>query len=196
MIVTLVNRKGGTGKTTSCGYIAQVFHAAGHSVLGVDLDDERSWKKWSETGSLPYTVEAFDKRGDLRKRIEQHKGIVVIDTPPNDEAVIYKVAMMSDEIIVPLSATAFDVNRLFSTMSTIEDVEEARNKPLASVFFTRWQGQHLLSKEINDALAERERKVPLLDARVRLLTRYAGFGTPTYLDEYQAVLKEAGIFDA
>ncbi len=38
------------------------------------------------------------------------------------------------------------------------------------------------------ALSERE--IPILDTRIRHLTRYEGFTTPEYLDEYRDVLKE------
>lgn len=194
MVITLANRKGGTGKTTSAAYIAQCLHQAGQNVLGLDLDDEQSWKKWWDTGALPYPVRVLGKKDDIGSHLDAHDGPVVIDTPPNDGEVIYKVSIRSDEVIIPLSATSLDLNRLISTLQTVEEIEKMRRKPLASILFTRWQGQHVLSQDAAAALGKRN--APLLDTRVRQLTRYAGFGTPSYLDEYEAVLSELGVVRA
>jgi len=38
-----------------------------------------------------------------------------------------------------------------------------------------------------------KREVPVVEAKIRNLTRYEAFTAPVYLDEYQAVLKELGI---
>ncbi len=194
MIIALVNRKGGTGKTTSAAYLAQALHKAGRDVLGIDLDEEMSWKKWHNSGALPYEVIAHSRKDALSGPLESHRGDVVIDTPPNDGEVIYKVSSIANEVIVPLSATSLDLNRLFSTLKTIEDIEKLRETPLASVLLTRWQGSHTLSQEAVSALEEQQ--TPLISARIRQLTRYAGFGTPEFLDEYEAVLKELEVIGA
>ena len=186
-VVSFVNRKGGVSKTTSSVYLAMCLHQAGKQVTGVDTDPEKSWLKWHAAEVLPYEVVEGD-RDNLTKQIKEIEGFVVIDTPPNDGEIIYKAASISDEVIIPLAATALDVNRLASTLNAVADVEEMRNRPLASVLLTKWQDNLVISKEVEADLAEQE--VPLLDARIRSLTRYQGFGTPTYLEEYQAVLTE------
>lgn len=191
MILTVVNRKGGTGKTTTAAYIGQHFHSKGAKLLAIDLDGDLSWYKWYKTGALPYEVHDLSREPDIRPIIERHEGVVVIDTPPNDEAIIYKTASVADEVLVPLSATNLDLSRLFSTLKTVEDVERMRNTPLASVLLTRWQGQHNLSQAVVDALNKEE--VPVLETKIRLLTRYAGPGMPEYLEEYAAALEEMGV---
>lgn len=189
-IISLVNRKGGVSKTTSSVYIAMCLHKSGNQVTGIDTDPEKSWLKWHSADVLPYPVIEGD-RDNLTNQIKQLKGFIVIDTPPNDGEIIYKAASISDEVIIPLAATALDVNRLASTLNAIADVEEMRNKALASVLLTKWQENLVISKEVELALAEQE--VPLIDTRIRSLTRYQGFDTPSYLDEYQAVLHELEI---
>ena len=186
-IISLINRKGGVSKTTSSVYLAMCLHQAGENVTGIDTDPERSWLKWHAAGVLPYPVLEGD-RDTLTKQAKGLDGFVVIDTPPNDGEIIYKTASVSDEVIIPLAATALDVNRLASTLNAVADVEEMRNRPLASVLLTKWQDSLIISKEVEAALAEQE--VPLLDTRIRNLTRYQGFDTPAYLEEYRAVLKE------
>ncbi|CAA9254775.1 MAG: hypothetical protein AVDCRST_MAG93-1912 [uncultured Chloroflexia bacterium] len=189
-VISLVNRKGGVSKTTSSVYLAMCLHTMGKPVIGIDTDPERSWLKWSDAGVIPYPVTAGD-RDDLKKQVNQLEGYVVIDTPPNDGEVIYKAASISDEVIIPLAATALDVNRLASTLAIVADVEEMRNKPVGSVLLTKWANNFAISKEVETALAEQ--KVPLLETRIRNLTRYQGFDTPSYLEEYGKVIAELGV---
>lgn len=189
-IISLVNRKGGVSKTTSSVYLAMCLHQEGRKVTGVDTDPERSWLKWHAAGVLPYPV-IEGERDTLTKQVKQLEGFVVIDTPPNDGEIVYKAASISDEVIIPLAATALDVNRLASTLNAVADVEGMRNQALASVLMTRWQENLIISKEIEEALQELE--VPLLDTRIRNLTRYQGFDTPSYLEEYRKVLTELEI---
>ena len=189
-VIALINRKGGTGKTTSAGYIAQIFHNL-NGVIGLDLDPDQSWLKWHRAGVLPYSV-ITGERDDLHEQIEKISSeVVVIDTPPNDEAVIFKVASVANEVIIPLAPTTFDVGRIVTTMKTVADVERLRKLPLASVLLTRWQPSLKVAQEVVALLEERE--APLLDSRIRQLTRYTEFSEPVYLDEYEAVLSELGV---
>jgi len=186
-VIALVNRKGGTGKTTSAGYLAQIFHNRG-GVTGLDLDPDQSWLKWHRSGVLPYPVLAGD-REDLHEQVASlGSKVVVIDTPPNDEAIVFKAAGVANEIIIPLAPTTFDLGRLATTMKTVADVERLRGVPLASILLTRWKPNLKVAQEVVDVLKERE--APLLVSRIRQLTRYTEFTTPDYLDEYEAVLKE------
>ena len=189
-IIVLANRKGGTGKTTSSACLTALLHERGHKVTGVDTDPDQSWLKWARAGMLPYDVVEGD-RDKLIEQVEVMDGFVLIDTPPNDEAVIYRAGSVADEVIVPLAPTGLDVGRLGTTIRPIADLERMRGAPLASVLLTRWNSRLNLSRDVDELLGEKQ--MPLLDARIRQLTRYAEFATPTYLEEYEAVLKELEI---
>lgn len=190
VVIALINRKGGTGKTTSAGYLAQIFHNRS-SVTGIDLDPDQSWLKWYRSGVLPYEVIVGD-REDLHGQLSKLSSkVVVIDTPPNDEAVVFKAAGVAHEVIIPLAPTTFDLGRLVTTMKTVADVERLRGTPLASILLTRWNSSLKVAQEVVAVLEERE--APLLDSRIRQLTRYTEFSTPDYLSEYEAVLDELGV---
>lgn len=189
-VIALVNRKGGTGKTTSAGYIAQIFHNR-RGVTGIDLDPDQSWLKWYRSGALPYKVLVGD-RDNLHEQIaDLTSEVVVLDTPPNDEAIVFKATGVADEVIIPLAPTTFDLGRLVTTMKTVADVERLRGVPLASILLTRWQPKLKVAQEVVTLLEQRE--VPLLNAKIRQLTRYTEFSTPEFLEEYAAVLDELGI---
>jgi len=189
-IIALVNRKGGTGKTTSSIYISAALSSTGKQVTGIDLDPDASWLKLKSSGNLDYPVLIGD-RENLSQQIQNLSGYVVIDTPPNDEAIIYKVCLLADEVIVPLQSSLLDLARFISTINSVAEIEQSRNKPLASVLLTMWRDSYKISKEVEDTLKSTE--APLLQNKIRHLVRYKQDDTPAYLDEYQEVLKELEI---
>lgn len=186
-IIALINRKGGVTKTTSAGYIAMCLHAAGKQVTAVDADPDKSLVKWVEGTNFPFPAIKVSKE-NLVEVVEDLNGYVVIDTPPNDGEIIYAAGGVADEIIVPLGSGGQDVSRLATTLSAINHIEKMRQKPLTSILLTRWRDNVNMGKEVLEMLEKR--KLPVLDNRIRLLTRYEGFVLPEYLDEYNAVLKE------
>lgn len=189
-IITVVGRKGGGGKTTSSAYLAAALHAAGRAVTGIDTDPDVSWLKMHDAGLLPYEVLRGD-RDNLHAQIEQIEGDVVIDTPPNDEAVVLLTSAVADEVLIPLTLTGMDAARLMQTLSSVAQVERMRNQPLASVLVTKYRARLIVAREL---LAElEERNIPILKAKIPLLTAYESYGTPTHLEDYRAVLKEMEI---
>ena len=61
----------------------------------------------------------------------------------------------------------------------IADVEEMCAKLLASVLLTKWSTSLAINREVEAAFTEQD--VTLLETRIRNLTRYQGFNTPSYL---------------
>ena len=189
MIIALANRKGGVGKTTSSVYLAAVLRSESRNVLLVDTDPEAGAKKMADAGLLPYPVEQADLRS-LNALVKAWDGDVVIDTPPNDGEIIYKAAGLADEVIVPIAATGYDLSRLTDTLLILADVEEMRNRALTRVLLTRMQSGKLIAREVVQELEDRE--VPMFKQHIRYLTRYEGFTTPEFLDEYRKVYQEVG----
>ncbi len=187
MIIALVNRKGGVGKTTSSVYVAAVLRSESRNVLLVDTDPEAGAKKMADAGLLAYPVQQADLRS-LSQIVKGWEGDVVIDTPPNDGEIIYKAAGLADEVIVPIAATGYDLSRLTDTLLILADVEEMRNKALTRVLLTRMQSGKLIARDVLQELEERE--VPMFKQHIRYLTRYEGFTSPEYLDEYRNVFQE------
>ena len=187
MVTALVNRKGGVGKTTSSVYLAAVLHSESRNVLLVDTDPEAGAKKMADAGLLAYPVQQADLRS-LSQIVKAWEGDVVIDTPPNDGEIIYKAAGLADEVIVPIAATGYDLSRLTDTLLILADVEEMRNEALTRVLLTRMQSGKLIARDVLQELDERE--VPMFKQHIRYLTRYEGFTSPDYLDEYRNVFQE------
>ncbi len=190
MIVSLVNLKGGVGKTTSALYFAAVAEKRGQEPVVLDADNERSALDWAESGELPFPVLEAQKDGLARqsRALEKEGHAVLIDAPPNRREILWAAAAVADRVVVPVAPTGVDVNRLRATLEVLLDVEATRGELDTSILLTRWDKRKRLAREAEELLG----RFPLLDARIRSLTRYEdGFGSrPTYLEEYEQAWTE------
>lgn len=164
------------------------LHNAGHKIRCIDYDSDHTLLKWFNTGNLPFEViagNADDIEADISA--SSSHDYLLLDTMPNDEAIVYKVALEADEVIIPLAPTAFDLNRLASTLRTISKVEKKLNKDLASVLLTQVRANTNIFAEMQELLTD---DVPLCDSTIKASVKYQGFNTPEYLEEYQAFCNE------
>lgn len=190
MIVSVVNLKGGVGKTTTALYFAEAAREEGRVPVVIDADSERSALEWSSRGKLSFEVVTAQKDALARQaRLFEKQGrVVIIDTPPNSRETLWAASAVADHIVVPVAPTGVDVNRLRATLEVLLDVEATKGELDTSILFTRWDKRKRLAREAEDLLE----KFPLLAPRIRSLTRYEdGFGSsPWYLEEYREAWTE------
>ena len=140
---------------------------------------------------LPFDVVAgtsSNLKNDLKKLASYD--YVFVDTPPNDEAIVLKVAAVADECIVPCKATIQDLLRIYSTLDAISTIEDARDQALTSVLLTQVKKGTNILDEVRQALIDEQ--IPLCDTLIHDSVKYQA-AMPTHLEEYQAVIKELGI---
>jgi chromosome partitioning protein len=189
-IYSLLSLKGGVGKTTSTMHLAMCAQQAGNYVVVIDADEERSAHRWSTFVDLPFQVLSAE-RNRLAQQVRELEGTgatLFIDTPPNNREILSRAAMISNGVVVPLIPTGLDIDRMMPTLELLKDVEATRGSLDVAILLNRWDGRKRLAQEALEALA----KYPILDAKVRNLTRYEqAFGTvPADLDEFVAVWRE------
>lgn len=109
-IISLLNEKGGSGKTTVSLNLATALHRKGLKVVLVDADPQgtaRDWRAASpEDADLPPVV-AFDRPQMLSSLNSLNADIVIIDTPAKAEsmsAVAIRVAHLALVVIQPCAA--------------------------------------------------------------------------------------------
>src|SRR4051812_48681037 len=190
LIVSVVNLKGGVGKTTTALYFAEAAREEGRLPVVIDADSERSALEWSSQGDLTFKVVVAEKDGLARQArlLEKEGSVVIIDTPPNNREVLWAASSVADHVVVPVAPTGVDVNRLRVTLEVLLDVEAIKGKLDTSILFTRWDKRKRLAREAEEILGT----FPLLSSRIRSLTRYeGGFGSnPQYLEEYREAWME------
>ena len=123
--LALVNLKGGVGKTTTAIYLAAGLHRQARTLL-VDADPQQSALLWSQQDPIfPYTVVSLPVRDLHRRLADLGRGYdhVVIDTPPADLGIIRAAVLAVGTVIVPVSPSGLDVNRIQATWQMLADLE-------------------------------------------------------------------------
>jgi chromosome partitioning protein len=132
MIVSVVNQKGGVGKTTLAVNLAGAFAETGSNVLLVDTDPQGSVLQWHSTNeSSVFDVEhcPFALKKTHAKSYNRRYDQIVIDSPPALEAITRASLLVSSLAIVPITPSPLDI---WSAKETVRMIEEAgkSNKPL------------------------------------------------------------------
>jgi chromosome partitioning protein len=109
-VIAVVNRKGGTGKSTIATHVASYLAMQGHEVMLGDVDRQQSSRLW-----LGLRPEARPRiHGwtiDERNFARPPAGVkhVVLDTPGGFQGIgLMKVAQYADAILIPSTASLFD----------------------------------------------------------------------------------------
>ncbi|HTZ25945.1 MAG TPA: ParA family protein [Streptosporangiaceae bacterium] len=195
MRLTLVSTKGGTGKTTSAVSLAMVLHRLGRT-LAVDCDPQGSLMSWSEAAaedgtSLPFTVVSLATR-DVHVRLSDLAAgydHVVVDTPPGDLGIIRSAILASSIVLVPVSPTGLDLNRIRPTFEALSEI--AVSHPVAvGVLLTKVRRGTRSARSARGILAEHG--YPAMRTEIPLAEHFAAaFGTvPSVLAEYWELLGE------
>lgn len=193
MRLTVLNLKGGTGKTTTAVHLAVGLDRRGRTLL-VDADPQASTWTWSaDADSFPVTVVPWPAR-DLARRVAaladdfRH---VVVDTPPAHESIVRQAVLAGAVLVVPLAPSTLDVTRVAPTLGLVAEVlaEYGRTADVR-VLLTRVRRGTRSRREARAALDALGIRV--LASEVHLRERYAtAAGTvPPSDGDYDAVLTE------
>jgi chromosome partitioning protein len=130
MVISLINQKGGVGKTTTAINIASALAAKSLKVLMVDADPQGSVRQWQSTGANREFDVLQPPAAELSEQIEKHRqgfDHVVIDSPPALSHVSRKIAASSDLAIIPIAPSSLDIWSSRETIQLVTDV--ARTHP-------------------------------------------------------------------
>ena len=118
--LSVLSRKGGTGKTTLAVNLSVAAERSGHKVAIVDLDSQASaseWNDWREAGT-PEVVSVHSARlpQELHRLEQQGITFVILDTPPKIEDIALDAAKVADLAIIPCKPSAFDLKAIEKTI--------------------------------------------------------------------------------
>lgn len=201
MIISVINLKGGVGKTTTAIALATAALRDGKSVRLLDADQQSSASLWAgvaeENGDpLPFEVEAANLY-TVRKVAKDERGTngtwVFIDCPPNGK-VTDEAMLAADLVVIPTTTGPADM------MKTIETAETcSANDKYYAILLTRVVPNTLTLKQ--SLLTLNEREASWFDTTIpqrEVLKSFFGnsFGEDLY--GYESVYQEAkeGLEDA
>jgi chromosome partitioning protein len=128
-VITYVNEKPGTAKTTSAVLTAQALHEDGWDVVLIDGDiNGKSVMRWhNQIGGFGFRVMQLPSNTmhrEIPKLIPDPKTRVVIDAPPleNQPGVARSAMRAADRVIVPVAPSSMEIERMGDIRDEIEDI--------------------------------------------------------------------------
>jgi chromosome partitioning protein len=128
MVISLINQKGGVGKTTTAINLAGGIALRNLAVLLVDTDPQGSVLQWQSTiKDNEFEVMqliATDLQAEI-KGLQRKFDHIVVDSPPALLRTTRTIAFSSDLAIVPIAPSPLDI---WSSRETIQVLMEVRKK--------------------------------------------------------------------
>jgi chromosome partitioning protein len=161
-IVSILNQKGGAGKTTIAVNLAHALQETGKEVLLVDSDTQASARDWHQVNEANLLQVIGLDRKTLDKdinNIKKTKGVdfIVIDGAPKIEEMSTAAIMCSDIVLIPVQPSPYDIWATEQLIRTIKNRQTINNgSPKAAFIISRQINNTKLSKDIRDVLLSYE----------------------------------------
>lgn len=144
LTISIVNQKGGVGKTTLAVNLAGALLKAGKRVCIVDADPQGSAAKFAahrrtnHADLVQLTVIQIDAARMLREVPTLKYDIVILDSPPSVELTAKTAIALADLVLIPVQPSAFD---LWAAADTVKLAKlAAGSKKLAAAFVLNRSG--------------------------------------------------------
>ena len=159
-VISLINEKGGVGKSTSAITIAQILAISEYKVLLIDLDPQmNTTKMYGQAEANPdidYERLFCEKQKYLRYNLNLIKDefdYIIIDNSPFKSYLTSCAMCASDKIITPICVDNFSYDGLMSLFDTIEELNDkyALSIEFAGIFMTRVAGRTTLFRQMYES---------------------------------------------
>ena len=168
MILSLLNQKGGVGKTTLAVHISTALAQQGARVLLVDADPQASALDWSASrGADPLFPVIGLPKPNLHKEIPAHSvhyDYVVIDGAPRVNELARSAILASDLVIIPVQPSPYDVWAAKDIVDLLREAAVFKEKMKSRFTINRKIVNTAIGRDVVDALADYE--IPVLAATV------------------------------
>ena len=160
MIISVLNIKGGVGKTTVATNLAVGIAKTSKSVLLIDTDTQGSavgWRGERENADTNVTVISLCSAPALRKQIigfRESFDCIIIDGSPHVDALAAVSIAASDLVVVPVGPSPLDIWATSKMVYQIEDAQAINSEIKASFVINKFSKVTLLSKETKAVLQE------------------------------------------
>ena len=165
--ISILNQKGGSGKTTISTHLARALQLKNYDVLLVDSDPQGSARDWSAVREdHPLTVVGID-RPTIDRDIKNiaNKDFIVIDGAPQVQELAVSAIKASDLILIPVQPSPYDIWATSDLVGLVKQrIEITDNKLKAAFIISRAIEGTKIGDEISSALEGYE--LPILNSKI------------------------------
>lgn len=155
MIISLVNQKGGVGKTTAAINLASGLAEAGNRTLVVDSDPQGSVVQWQSIADGEEFEAVHLPDPELKKKIKalrRRYDYIVIDSPPAIEEITRAVIEVSNLAIIPIAPSPLDIWSSKETIDLVDALGKRYRQLKANILIYRKITGTRLGREARDAM--------------------------------------------
>jgi len=157
-VISMLNQKGGVGKTTLTLNVADALARQGLRAMVIDADPQGSALDWSaarEGDAPPFPVVGLATKTLNRDLpdVAEGRDVVVIDGPPRTTDIARAAIIASDLVVIPVQPSPYDI---WSADDVVKLISEGQiYKPALKAVFAinRAIVKTNVGKEVMDALA-------------------------------------------
>lgn len=152
-VISLLQQKGGSGKTTTAINIACGLKELGYKVAIIDMDKDKpdAYMWMSKNDNHQNFVYSLDKENarEFIAKLKPDLDFIIVDTPPNFQTAALKSALLSELVVIPCSPSGMDLSGLMEA----KDLALTADKQY-KFFANRVQMSSNMSKSLIDFFEE------------------------------------------
>ncbi|WP_340611422.1 ParA family protein [Xenorhabdus bharatensis] len=160
-VLSFLNPKGGSGKTTAVINICTALTRAGFNIAVVDTDPQMSLTHWSKSDKAAFDVFTAASEKDvysIRKDLAEYD-FVIVDGAGSLSVITSAAVMVSDLVIIPVTPSPLDFAAAGSVVTVLE----------AQAYSRKVDARFLITRKVEHALMLKVLKESIKETGVELL---------------------------